>query len=174
MKQLIKITIITLFASGFVLLLYLTLHKYNEKQEIRENISVLPKLTLYESDSLKFNYAELTPDHPTLLLYFNSECDYCHYQIQDLLSHYEDLDQVNLLLISAEPFERIADFGRKYQLQDFPRLKVTHINPLLAANALGAVATPTIFLYDRHKHLIEKIEGEIKMEAVINLLNTKS
>lgn len=175
MRYLIKITVVTLFASALCLLLYLTLNKYNKKQEINENISVLPKLTLIETaDSVRFSYNKLKPDHPTLVLYFNSECAHCHYQIQDLLDHYDELAQINLLLISPEPFEQIANFKREYRLQDFHELNVVHINPQLAANTLGAVATPTIFLYDRHKKLIEKIEGEIMMESVINLLNTKS
>ncbi len=67
-------------AIGVVLLvaglLYFAMQKRQEKQVQAENIKKFPAFEFYDRDSLRLDFSAIPPK-PTVLIYFNSTCDFC-------------------------------------------------------------------------------------------------
>jgi hypothetical protein len=169
-----KIIITLIFLSCMSIVLYFILHEYDKKIMLLKNITIMPQVELYKLDSNIFNYDILDKNFPTFIMYFNSYCNHCHYQLLDVFNHYSYLDYVNILMISSESLERLSSIKNQYSFKDFPKIHLLHIDPILAINILGVKRSPSLYLYDKNKILIKKIEGEIKMDLAISIIIDKN
>ena len=155
--------------AAFMYLGYGILHKLSTKKAIAERVAQLPAFQFVDLAGRAFTQQDLA-NKPTWLLYFDSTCEFCQMEISDLEHHQDKLREVQLVLISAESKEVLEKFSRKYSFTQHPNVKVVQDTSHHCQERLGLLSTPSSLVYDASGHLIKKVNGVMKTEKIIELI----
>ncbi len=113
-------------------------------------------------ESLKID-AEI-PEGRTFLMYFNSECQHCQWEIEQLSKHIDQFTGTNIALVSLEPTDSAFQFLQEYALQSY----FMETDPEYIMSTFNG-GVPQIFIYEKNE-LKEKFRGEVKMEVLLEAL----
>jgi len=166
MKTLIKYILVLSF---FIFIGFSVWHlseKVTQKKEISERLKFLPKLNVYHLDSTHYNQDAL-PNKPIVIIYFNSECNYCQREIKSIEEDITSFGQSNVLLISSESIKTISLFQNQYDFINHPQVRFLKINEDMIYPTFGAVSVPHLFIYGKNGQLLKEYKGETKIEAIV-------
>lgn len=125
------------------------------RQEIQKNLS-----SIFES----FGIHDDSYDETVLLVYFNSECEYCQWEVREISENLERFENITLAFVSHEPEEQARAFLAKHNLEQ-SYLKVSADRVISSFD--GGV--PQIFIFKMG--LLEKhFRGEVKIEGILKAL----
>ena len=133
-----------------------SLKKREEKKELVQSLDSMYKNLGLESDSRQGT---------TMLVYFNSECEHCQWEIEEMGKSFEKFGNVNLAFVSLEPTDSARNFLSKHSLQDY--FIETKPENIMATFSEGV---PQIFVYEGGA-LKNQFKGEVKMEVLLEALN---
>ena len=105
---------------------------------------------------------------PTAIIFFNSECEYCHSQLNDISKNIKLFTDFHLLLISYEPESEAIEFLEKRNLQ----MHYVHITPERLFNTFSK-EIPQTLLY-REGFLIKNIKGWVSSKTILDELKNGS
>ncbi|MFT7036222.1 MAG: thioredoxin-related protein [Parvicella sp.] len=151
-------------------LVYLTYSTFSRKNEIRKNLENLSVGHFKKLDSQPFDLCLLKNDAPLILVYFNSECDYCQSEARDLKENIQGLKNTELLMVSAETSESIKQFKVDFQL-DVDNIHFARVDAGDIFDTFGSVSVPALFVYDKEGKLVKMFKGKTKISVVLEVLN---
>ncbi|WP_114790849.1 redoxin domain-containing protein [Niabella yanshanensis] len=160
-------TILALLGIGGFLV-YRIVHTLNKKSLVKERISTLPPFNFYTLNNTHFGSDSLIKDKSTVIIYFNTGCEHCQYETNQILKNAETLQKSNFLLVSSESENLLRNFYRQYNLSAFPFVRLLRDADNIMYQIFGAKSVPTIFIYAKNGHLLKKYDGEVKIEALID------
>ncbi len=100
----------------------------------------------------------------SVLVYFNSECDYCRKEIQGFSDIKNDLKKYDLYLISIEPQGQALQFLETYGLQEyFVRTRSESV-----LNIFPGIAPQTLIYKDNK--LYRHFKGEVDADIILKQL----
>jgi len=99
-----------------------------------------------------------------LLIYFNSECEHCQWEVRKIGENLDLFENTNLAFVSHESEDQAIEFLKQHELAQF----------YLNASADKVMATfsggvPQLFIYER-RELKKHFRGEVKIEAILEVL----
>ncbi|MCP4458861.1 MAG: redoxin domain-containing protein [Cytophagales bacterium] len=97
----------------------------------------------------------------TMIVYFNSECEHCQYEVQEIQNNLNRFREVTLAFVSHEPQEQAKAFLTRHQLQDY--YLASSRDQVLSAFTGGV---PQLLIY-KDNDLTQHFKGEVKMEAIL-------
>ncbi|MCU0447023.1 MAG: redoxin domain-containing protein [Microscillaceae bacterium] len=109
-----KFLIISLLLVLVVSLFAWSIQRSQARKQAQASRQSLPNFSFYDLDSLHVNRASLASGKPTLLIYFNSECEHCQYEATELVKNSSRLKSANVVLVSSEPIRKIKAFYQIY------------------------------------------------------------
>ena len=169
-----KILPIALFLSVLGLAAWFFAKAYRgieQKKRVATNIQQLPNVRLLGLDSTAFVLAGQVPKQPTIVFYFDPNCEHCQNEARELVKQATQFTNVELLWLSTERLWVLRQFEAKYQLQKrVSTLKIGQISPNDADKRFGFRIVPTILIYDAEGQLAKKYVGETKIEALVKHL----
>ncbi len=112
----------------------------------------------------KLGMETLDSQKPAVLIYFNSECHFCQYEVKEISKNLSKFKQYQLGFMSFEPEIKAKNFLKEYGLQAF-YLSVDENR--LTTHIMGGV--PQVFIYDDNS-LKKHFKGEVKIEAILKVL----
>ena len=137
---------------------YKGVSKFQAKEAVEESQNsleaIFEKLGVQESE---INLA-------TMIVYFNSECEHCQYEIQEIQNNLEKFQDITLAFVSHEPPEQAHAFLTQHQLQDY--YLSSNRDQVLSAFTGGV---PQLLIY-KDNELVRHFKGEVKIEAVLAVL----
>src|SRR5215213_3583888 len=81
----------------------------------------IPPFELLQLDSVTvFKKADLAKNQPVLIMVFSPDCDHCQHQIEEILIDIESLKNVQIVLATPEPFDKMKAFNERYNLSKYP------------------------------------------------------
>jgi len=137
---------------------YKGVSKLLAKEEVEESQNSLSAIFK------KLGVQEAATDQSTILVYFNSECEHCQYEIQEIQTHLHKFANVQLAFVSHEPPAQARAFLAQHDLQDY-YLSSSRDQVLRAF--MGGV--PQLLIY-RDGELVRHFRGEVKMETILETL----
>lgn len=144
------------------------------KQRAAAGVVQLPSFQYYTvPDNLPYTSASIEKNKPVGLLYFNSGCEHCQYETEQLIQHKAAVEHSTILMISAEPVAALQKFDSTYRISTYPFIKLLRDSTHSFFQTFGTAAIPAIFIYDRQHRLVQSYKGEVKPEAIIDALNPK-
>lgn len=164
MKKKIILLTLALIATAIVALFVIQIVKYNRKLA---PIRSLPKVELLTLDSLAYNTKMLAnTGKPSIIVCFHPECEFCGMEADELIKHYKDLGDVNLLFVTFASKEETTAFLEQHPLDAIPNAKV-----LLDTNfdffiTFDVEAPPMSFIYDRHQKLVKRHKGTVAVDQL--------
>lgn len=137
---------------------YSSIKKLGTKNDIQFKQS---DLTLILSQLGQTNINESTS---TILIFFNSECEHCQWEMQEISKKIDQFSQHQLLLASFEPEQEAIAFLKQHGLSTY-FIKSTP-EKVIAAFTGGV---PQTLIYQNGK-LAKHFKGEVKIEAILEAL----
>lgn len=164
MKNLIYslLIIVILALVGFIVR---TLHK---NTLIQEQYAEIPLLKLVNSSDKSVSINDIIGNKPTIIMLFSIDCEHCDYQLKEFENHKIDFPATNLIFISFDDKRKLFKF---FEGKTFFDRKIFYASVNNVSRAFGLKPTPYLFIYDNHKRLIKRIDGEIKIPALTKIIN---
>ncbi len=174
MKKYIKIAIAILIISIIGYLGVSITKKIKYKNEVAERIKTIPNFSFFTLNGISFSEKELTESTNKLFVYFNTECDFCQHEAQQISEHLSEFKNTQIIFVSFEEIETIKIFADKYNLLNKENVLFLQDKKLEFLEIFDAKSIPFILLYGSENKLIKKFKGATKMEKIITLLQKKS
>ncbi len=172
MKKYLKILIPIFALSLLGYLGYNVVAKMQYKNEVAKTLQTIPNFSFKTLQNTDFTNTNLKPNTPTVFIYFNSECDFCHHEAQSISEHIEQFKSIQLLFVSTEKMETIKAFAETYNLLTQQNTTFLHDNNNTFSNRFDANSIPFLLIYNSKQELIKKHKGQLKPEAILKLINT--
>jgi thioredoxin-related protein len=156
---------ITIALSFALFLVYGIVEKVASKKEAQTKIQNIPvHAPLRDLDSTRFN---LPINKNLVLIYFNSGCEHCQYELSQLKENITEFEGIEIVLMSSENLATIKSTSIKYELDQFRDVKFVKIEPQNVFENFSSLSVPNIFIYGADGRLIKEFKGETKMEAIL-------
>ena len=146
-----------------------TISNLKQKEKIAEQLKTVPPLSVQAIGIHKIEDWG-NSGKTTVIIFFNSSCEHCQYEANEIQQRIKDFAGTNLLFISEESEEKIIAFSKKYQLDNKENILWLIINPEDVYETFGAISVPHIWIYNNEGILIKEFKGETKVEAILEWL----
>lgn len=171
-KRAVKLVAITVLFVVFAVLVLKIISKVNYKDKVSERIQVIPPFLFVTLENEPFTNVDLSSHLNKLFIYFNSECDYCHAEAQQIKDQIEEFKGIEIIFISYETNAAIKKFAQKYEFDNQENLIFLQDKNLQFSKIFDAHSIPFMLLYSKQDSLIQKFKGAIKMERILDLLES--
>ena len=134
--------------------------------EVLPEGSVIPIIKFTVKNSIEV----LKPDSTkkTMVIFFNSKCSHCKYELSELNNNIEKFENVRICFFTIEKdFFQKPIVERWKNLYTAPNVSFGIVNKSSYENKFGSMVTPSIFLFSTSSKLIKKIDGEMKIERLV-------
>ncbi len=165
-----KISIVLVLIAIFGFFGFKVFSKINHKNEVAENIKIIPDFEYLDLNGSVFTKKNLKQDSPTMFVYFSSECEFCNEEANMIKENTEQLKDVEIIFVSFQPEEEISDFANKHQLINYGNINFLRDSKATFATTFDVSSLPCLVLYDKKKKLIEKIKGQTKVALLVKKL----
>ncbi len=165
-KQLIT----TVFVCILALLAYFGFQIYQKieaKKVFSQQIKSIPKTNTFQWMSKQVP----NNDTPTIILFFNPDCDHCQYEAKAILEHQSDFATTHFWWVTTVDTLAINDFSKKYHLDKLSNHYFAKLPAEKVVETFGSVSVPHIFIYDKTGVLQKEFRGETKIEALLKYTN---
>ena len=166
-KKSLLIPLVGSLLGGISVMIYAINVKISQKRLTRQHRETLASFPLFDLDSSRIY---LHPKRATILLYFDSGCDHCQYEISEIISNRKAFENTEVVFMSSELISTIKSYAAGNCPPDLTNMRFTKINENQAYKTFGSLAVPQIFIYGADGALLKEFKGETKVEALIQYL----
>lgn len=172
MKKIARIGIPIIILLGISFMLIKTVKKIEQSKKIAKQIEIIPEFEFLEITSEKlYTNHHLKEDKPTLFIYFNTECEHCLYEAEQISKNIEQFNNYQIIMISVEEPEILKTFALKYKLENHSNLFILYDKNLMFEKTYGNCPFPSSFIYNKDKKLVKVFKGEVKIDALLKYLS---
>ncbi|MFY0689954.1 MAG: redoxin domain-containing protein [Cyclobacteriaceae bacterium] len=169
MRKLALICIVLFALSGVGWMIIQSVYKLAEKEDRLTTISTVPSLKLVDIDNTSFHLS--SGDTPLVLILFNSECEHCRYEAKAIKKSIQLFKGTRIVLVSEQSLDEIERFGDEHELKSIPNITLAKASMTELIDTFVSISYPSIFIYGKSGELIKEFKGEVKIDAIITLLN---
>lgn len=171
MRKALKLTIV-MFC--IVLLCFLTckiINKIHDKNQVAQNIKTIPEFYYKTIKDTDFINANLKKKTFTIFIYFNTECEFCQGETEQIAKSLHRFKEAQLIYVSFESIEKIKAFALKYKLNSYPNIHFVSDSKMTFSKTFDVNSLPTMVIYNKNNVLIQKIKGQIGINKIIKIIN---
>lgn len=171
MKKYLKIgiIIITLAITGY--LGFMVSKKLQQKKDVAERLETIPSFEFQALDGSLFKESNLKTNKPTVLIYFNSSCDFCQHKAKSIAQQIDTFKEIQLLFISEEPKKEIKAFAENYKLYNQLSITFLHDNTSTFAHRFDINTVPYTVIYNAEGNLIKVHKGQLNANDILRALD---
>jgi thiol-disulfide isomerase/thioredoxin len=127
----------------------------------------LPNFNILMIDSIThLSTSEITPGKPTVLFSFAPWCPYCKAQTAELISHIEDLKDINIYMITTASLPELKKFYYDYALNKFHNIKIGQDDSNYFGGYFKTNIVPYFAIYSKDKKLKRVLKGKSSIRLV--------
>jgi len=172
MKRHLKILIPFILFCGIFFMVFKIYKNVDQKNRINLQIKNLPKFEFIDLITKReFTKYELKRNTTTFFIYFNTECEYCNYEIEKIVSNIDKFKNSQILLGSFEEQQVLRAFVEKYYLTKYEEIKVLYDKDLKFEELFGDCVFPSVIVYDDNNKLVKFYKGKVNMDILLKCLN---
>jgi thioredoxin-related protein len=167
LKKLITTICTVSFISILLFLGYSILDRVEHKKQAYNKIQNIPSAKLFGLDSLPYTL----PNASRLcLIYFDSGCDHCQYELRSISKNISSFKNTNIVFFSTENIDIIKKIPASYGFSGIQNIVFVKINNEDVYNEFGQLSLPHIFIYGKDSKLIKEFKGETKVQAILKYI----
>jgi hypothetical protein len=157
-----------IFIFGILLILtvtwmgYISIMKLNKQKAVRNTQNDLTQMLN------QLGHAEVNAEPSSILIFFNSECEHCQWEMQEISQKINQLGQQQLFLASFEPQQEAIAFLTKYGLSGY---YIKSTPEKVMASFSGGL--PQALIY-RNGKLVKHFKGEVKISDIMGALGNET
>lgn len=134
-----------------VLVLFLFLFSFN----LNANAQTLPAFEMRLSTGKIFSSTNVSPERPTILIYFAPDCEHCQVLMKQIFSQINTFKKTQMILVTFEPVQVLPAFEKQFHTEKYPNIKVgSEVKPLFLQKYYQLQHTPFTVLFDKNNKLI--------------------
>lgn len=156
-KTFATIATILIFCFVFYMLWHIIDNKKSHEVEI-EKLTHIELINQNDNSSTIFH-----SDKPVIVLYFKTSCQYCIDEINEISENIEKFNQVELILVSSEPQEKITEFASDFETD---KLSFFYDKTGKFKNEFNVKSYPAIFIFSKNKKLIKQFKGAVPVDKI--------
>lgn len=142
--------------------------RYSKHQKYRKSIH----------DISKINYKQLTlketqfynSGHYNCFIIFNSDCDFCLDEIEDIVDNIELFKNVNFYLVSNQSEENLLEYNEDSEFLDIKNFTILYDKDARLLEFFGFPHTPSTYVYNKENRLINYKNGFMEYYSLKNML----
>lgn len=161
------IVIIALFYAG-----YRMFDLSRQKKNQAEKIVHIPSFELKSTLGETFTNKNLKVAVPVVFFYFNSDCEFCQAEIQDIVQNIKKFEGIQLLFVSFEPVQKIIMFQATYKLDIYDNIVFLSDYKKTFSEIFGVKTLPSSLVYDKNGKLVSRNNGAVKVDYLLKALKT--
>ncbi len=157
-----------------VLLLFITINAIAQ-EDVPDYLRnpTLPPFTLLGMDSMKITRADIG-NKKTLIMLFNPGCGYCRVQTDSLVGNIDKLGDVEIVMVSFEPFESLRAFYNEFKLANYHNIKLGRDIRYFFTPYFEPTGVPFLALYDEKGRFITKFGGGVPIPTLLKAYEGKN
>lgn len=132
--------------------------------------AIPPFKIMIAPDSAAFTREDLKKKKATIIMVFSPDCEHCIISTKDLLAHYDLFKNVQVIMVSALPFEYVKKFYEELKIADYPNIKVGEDRNYFLGSFYQVRSFPSIYLYNRKAKFKQVFDPNIKWETIAKFL----
>lgn len=132
--------------------------------------TVPPFKVLLSDSTTWFTREDLAKKEALVIMLFSPECDHCQHQTDSILAHIKEFKQVQFLLVTVLPFDRMKRFYESYGLANYKNIIVGRDEQFLFPGFFQTHSLPVLAFYNRKKELISLAEGSMRIDNMLTEL----
>ncbi|MBE9469057.1 MAG: redoxin domain-containing protein [Bacteroidetes bacterium] len=145
------------------------------KQTIEKQIQTIPNFSFTNVYNNKlFTNKNLEKNKATLIIYFNTECEHCEYEIKQISKQNEKFQNFQIVMVSFEDADTLKMFATKYHLNKLANIYLLEDKEIKFDSIFGKSPLPSSFIYNKNGKLVKKFKGEVKTEALLKYLSQQN
>lgn len=129
--------------------------------------TVPPFKVLLADSTTWFTREDLAKKESLVIMLFSPECDHCQHQTDSILAHIKEFKQVQFLLVTVLPFDRMKKFYDSYGLANYKNIIVGRDQQFLFPGFFQTHSLPVLAFYNRKKELITLAEGSMRIDEML-------
>ena len=131
----------------------------------------LPALAIRNVDSTFTSLTRLPQNKPTVIIYFNTDCDHCQDEATQIIANKNVFANVQFVFISTEPIPLLKAFKEKYNING-ANFYIGRDQKYILPAFYNVRYTPFVAVYDAKQTLVKVYEGGAKWQALQKLIST--
>lgn len=169
-KKKIGIIIIISITSLLSYLSYNITTKAKKETKIAKQLQKIPKFELKTLNNILFSNANLKQGIPTIFIYFNSDCDFCHHEAESISQNLSKFKNVQFVFVSFEQTEAIKKFSELHKLNNQENIFFLEDNRGEFSIQFNANSIPYILIYNQNNQLVKKHKGQLNANGILRAL----
>jgi len=130
---------------------------------------VPPLRLLLPDSSTVFTDKTLKKNKPLFLIVFSPDCDHCQKQTEELINNIDPFKNIQVVMATTLPFNKMKTFFTTYSLQRFKSITVGWDYQLILPSFYRMKSLPFLAFYDKKGKLIDVFEGALPLPKVIKI-----
>lgn len=161
-----KKTVLTLLVTCFVLGSFAQID--STKQYFKSpyipafNIRKVPDSSIFTQNMLQKN-------KPTIVMFFDPDCDHCQHTTKDITSKIDKFKDVQILMVTIYDMSRINKFIKDYHLEKYPNFTLTRDVTFDLAKYYQVHSIPDVYVYDKTGKLMNHYTKDIPVDEIASL-----
>lgn len=163
-KKALLTSVLVILFSGVLAMVYFIVEKVAKKKAVAEKIQSLSAEDLFTLDSVQFRFPN---SKPSVLIYFNSGCEHCQYELGEIKKNIKAFENAHVLWMSSENISEIKKVADGFGSSNVIFLKINREDVF---EKFGALSVPHLLIYSADQKLVKEFKGETKIEAILQHL----
>jgi len=147
---------------------------YAQKDSVNMNAPFMknpgiPAFDLLKTDSsTHLTQADINLKHKTIIMFFSPECSHCQHQTEDMLAGIDSLKDIQIVMVTYQPFEQMLEFNQKYSIEKYSNIKLGRDIKYFFPPFYQMKSLPHLALYNDKGIYITSFEGNQKISTLID------
>jgi thioredoxin-related protein len=154
--------------AGFTALFFLRQSPSNSKHD--KPLASLQPIKAYQRDEIVIIDKNFITSNYLLLAYMNTDCNHCDYMTEQLCKNTNRFKKCQVVLLAQGSAISLEKFKQKHQLDNFKEILLLHDKDLDIAKNYKINSTPYFLMFNKHGSNILTLEGETRIENLLNPL----
>ncbi len=120
-------------------------------------------------DSSSFTGSMLQKNKPTILVFFDPDCDHCQEATKNLIANIDKLKNVQILMVTIMDFSRTKKFYKDYKIRRYKNIAIYKDVTYDLVRFYNVSAIPDVYVYDNTGKLLNHYIKAIPVEEIAAL-----
>lgn len=120
-------------------------------------------------DSSSFTNNQLQTNKPTILVFFDPDCDHCQLATKNITAKIDQLKDVQIIMVSIYDFGKMKKFYKDYKIAKYPNITLARDGIYDLVRFYNVSAIPDVYVYDKKGKLLNHFKKDIPVDEIIAL-----
>ena len=102
-----------------------------------------------------------------MMMVFSPDCEHCQHEIEAILKNINDFKNIQIVMATMLPIEKVAAFVQKYELKKYPNIIAGKDQAYMLPAYYNIHNLPFLAFYNKKQNLISVFEGNLGVPKIL-------